>query len=203
MDTFEYGITEVFGGYTSGDNNFIDSSNRIRNCTTTVDIAGVDTILSIIKGDFPVSNVGGGAAAVVPVINTSPGGVDIDAADEFCYVHIPLPMETQQIVRIKLWAYSNVIEATNNMLLRIVVHGAGSSELWSGNAVDVVDHPSEEEGAIVQYDVLHWVIDATDDAQIGTLAAQDLVELMAVGEGASAPDIATDALFGGWEIEYV
>ncbi|GAH11390.1 unnamed protein product [marine sediment metagenome] len=89
------------------------------------------------------------------------------------------------------------------MLLRIVAHGAGSSELWSGNAIDVTDHPSVEEGAIVQYDVIHWVIDVGDDAQLGTLAASDFVELLAVGEGVVGADIATDALFGGYNIEYV
>jgi len=29
------------------------------------------------------------------------------------------------------------------------------------------------------------------------------MEILAVGEAAAAPDIATDALFGGYEIEYV
>ena len=164
---------------------------------------GTDTKLATISGEFPLSNVGGGAAAVAPVINTTPGGVDIDANDEFAHAKIPLQMEVQQVVRIKIWAYSNVIEAANNMLLRIVAHGAASSELWSGNPIDVINHPSEETGGIVVTDVIHWLIDATDDAQVGTLAAQDLVELMAIGEAAVAPDIATDALFGGYEIEYV
>jgi len=165
--------------------------------------AGTDTILPTISGEFPLSNLGGTATAVAPVINTSPGGIDIDAADEFAHVKVPLPTEIQQVVRIKIWAYSNVIEATNNMLLRIVAHGAGSSELWSGNAIDVADHPSVEEGAIVQYDVIHWVIDVGDDAQIGTLAAQDLLELLAIYNAASAPDIATDTLIAGYNIEYV
>lgn len=163
---------------------------------------GTGTILPTIDGEF--NKFGGGSAGITaPVINTSPGGIDIDADNEFCYVDIPLPTEIQQVVRIKIWAYSNVIEADNNMLLRIIAHGATSSELWSGNPIDVVNHPSEETGGIVQFDVIHWVIDASDDAQVGTLAAQDLVELMAVGEAAVAPDIITDALFGGWEIEYV
>ena len=121
----------------------------------------------------------------------------------FVFVDIPLSLEIQQVIRIKIWAYSNVIEAANNMLLRIVAHGAASSELWSGNAIDVANHPSEETGGIVQYDVIHWIIDAGDDAQVGTLLGGDLMELMAIGETALAPDIATDALFGGYEIEYV
>lgn len=168
----------------------------------TVTDTGTNNKFTTVKGDF--TQYGGGSAGwTAPVINTSPGGIDIDANDEFAYAHIILPQEVQHVIRIKYWAYSNVIEATNNMLLQLNAHGATSSEAWSGNAIDVVNHPSEETGGIVVGDVIHWLIDASDDAQIGTLAAQDLVELMAVGEGASAPDIATDALFGGWEIEYV
>ena len=164
---------------------------------------GTDTKLATIKGGFPLSNVGGGATAVTPVINTSPGGVDIDADNEFAHIRIILPAEVQHVVRIKIWAYSNVIEATNNMLLRIVAHGAGSSELWDGTPIDVVEHPSVEEGGIVQYDVVHWAIVYSDDAQVEALIGQDLVELLAVGEAAADSDITTDALFGGWEIEYV
>ncbi len=171
--------------------------------TAVVRLLGAHNKFATVNGSFPLSNVGGGAVAVAPVINTSPGGIDIDAANEFAHVKVPLPTEVQQVVRIKIWAYSNVIEATNNMLLRIVAHGAGSSELWSTNPIDVPDHPSEEEGTIVQYDVIHWVIDVGDDAQIGTLAAQDLLELLAVYNAVVGADIATDALFVGYEIEYV
>ena len=69
--------------------------------------------------------------------------------------------------------------------------------------IDVTNKESVETGGIVANDVIHWVFDASDDAQIGTLAGADYVEIMAVGEAAAAPDIATDALFGGYELEYV
>lgn len=200
LDNDGYGINIVLAtnvGTLAKDNDLSGNGNGPLNDD------GIGTKLAIVKGSFPMSNVGGGTAAVAPVINTSPGGIDIDANDEFTHVKIPLPAEAQQVVRLKVWAYSNVIEATNNMLLRIVAHGAGSNELWSGNAIDVANKPSVEEGGIVQYDVIHWVIDVNDDAQIGTLTAQDLIEFLVVGEAASAPDIATDALFGGYEIEYV
>ncbi len=188
----------------AGTDEIIIGYNRTINVPVVlIDGAGGIVRLPTISGEFPLSNVGGGAAAVAPVINTSPGGIDIDAVNEFAHAKIPLPTEIQQVVRIKIWAYSNVIEAANNMLLRIVAHGAGSSELWSGNAIDVPDHPSEETGGIIQYDVIHWVIDVGDDAQVGTLAAQDLLELLAVFNAVVGADIATDALFGGYNIEYV
>ncbi|KKM99102.1 hypothetical protein LCGC14_1151330, partial [marine sediment metagenome] len=194
----DYGISTA----AVADSNFVQDNTLEGNTLGPFNDLGTGTKLATEKGSF--EKFGGGSAGIIaPVINTSPGGIDLDGNDEFCYDTITLPAKLQQVVRIKIWAYSNVIEAANNMLLRIVAHGAASSELWSGNAVDVPNHPSEETGGIVQYDVIHWSIDATDDAQIGTLSGQDLVELMAVGEVAGAPDIATDALLGGWEIEYV
>lgn len=163
---------------------------------------GVGTILETLQGEF--DKYGGGSGGLTaPVINTSPGGIDIDADDEFCYAYVTLPMHLQKVIRIKLWAYSNVVEATNNMLLRLVAHAGGSSEQWGTEAIDVANEESIETGGIIANDVLHWVFDASDDSDIGDLAAQDYVEIMAVGEAAGAPDVATDALFGGWEIEYV
>ncbi len=161
---------------------------------------GTDTKLATLQADF-VHAVGG--AFVDPVINTSPGGIDLDADGEIAMCHIKLPPELQLVVRIQIWAYSNVIEAVNNMLLQFNIHGATSSELWNTHSIDVADHPSEETGGIVVGDVIHWIIDATDDADVAALAACDKLEILAVGEGASAPDIATDALFGVALIEYV
>jgi len=181
--------------------NYVYDNTFTGNGTAPINDAGAGTRLMTVKGDFPLSNIGGGAGTTAPVINTTPGGVDIDANDEFCYVHITLPERLHQVVRIKLWAYSNVIEA-DAMRLRVVAHGATDNEAWSGNAVDVADHPSESSNFAAN-DVVYWLVDAGDDAQIGTLAAQDLVELMAVGEVAGGADCATDALFGSWEIEYV
>lgn len=165
------------------------------------DVSG-DTIMHEVSGDF-VQFGGGSGGWTAPVINTSPGGIDIDANDEFAYAHRALPRSVQQIVRITVWGYSNVIEAVNNMLLRINANGGGSSEPWNTEPIDVANKPSVEEGGIVQYDVLHWVINATDDADLGDLAGADYLEILAIGEGVSAPDIATDALLGGYVIEYV
>lgn len=175
--------------------------NRFYNLTRQYLLdSGTGTILPTIKGEF--NKWGGGSDGLTPpVINTSPGGIDIDGNDEFCYTDIPLPTEIQQVVRIKIWAYSLFDEA-DQMRLRIVAHGATGSEQWNLNPIDVPDHPSVD-SAIAVNDVVHWMIDANDDAQVGTLAAQDFVELMAVGEVAGNGDCATDALFGGWEIEYV
>ncbi|GAG97240.1 unnamed protein product, partial [marine sediment metagenome] len=89
-------------GISGGDNNLIDGNIFVNNDAYGVDIAAgcnynrvFDNILSgngsgpindasgtailpTISGDFPLSNVGGGAAAIAPVINTSPGGIDVD-----------------------------------------------------------------------------------------------------------------------------
>jgi len=183
-----------------GTDTHIRSCNFITNATRPIQDDKVNTDLPAIRGEFV--NYGGGSAGwVAPVINTSPGGIDIDADDEFAHTRRPLGAEIQQVVRIKIWAYTNILEA-DKMRLRIVAHGATDNEPWSGNAIDVPNHPSESSN-FAAGDVVYWLIDVTDDAQIGTLATQDYVELLAAGEVAGGADCATDALFGGVEIEYV
>jgi len=164
--------------------------------------AGTNTKLAVIHAEFTYWG-GGSGGYTTPGLGATPGGIDIDANDELAVSHRTLPLEVQQVVRIKIWGYSNVIEATNNMLLRIIVNGGTGNEQWNTNNIDVINHPSEETGGIVVSDVLHWMIDAGDDADIGNIIGGDLLEILAVGEAAVAPDIATDALFGAVEIEYV
>jgi len=175
--------------------------NKLVNCVVgCINDAGTGTMLDAIKGEF--NQYGGGSAGrVAPVINTSPGGIDVDANDEFVDARIPLGSDVQQVVRIVIWAYAQVDEA-DRMRLRIVAHGATDNEAWSGNPIDVANHPSESLN-FSNLDVIYWIIDATDDAQIGTLAANDYIELLACGEVAGNGDCATDALFGGYEIQIV
>jgi len=163
---------------------------------------GVDTILEKVEAEFTYWG-GGSAGYTAPVLTVTPGGVDIDANDELAVSHRILPLGVNQVVRVKIRAYSNVIEATNNMLLRIIINGCSSNELWDTHNIDVANHPSEEEGGLVAGDHIHWVIGATDDADISALLGGDLLEILAVGEVAIAPDIATDALIAEVEIYYV
>lgn len=197
---FQGGATTASISIASGASDCIVHPNQYSLDAAILEDDGVNTHLATISGEF--SRFGGGSAGQTdPVINTSPGGIDIDANDEFVFVDIPLKTEIQQIVRIKIWAYSNIVEA-DHMRLRIVAHGATGSEQWNLNPIDVPDHPSEDDTLAIG-DVVRWMIDVGDDAQIGTLAAQDLVELLAVGEAAGDGDSLTNALFGGWNIEYV
>jgi len=213
VKTQRYGIAE--NG--TVDYNIITGNNLVGNQTGSLLLLGthtkakdnkVDGTSSIVAGaeihvlPFVFVNHGGGSAGwVTPVINTSPGGIDIDANDEFAYAHTILPEETQQVIRIKIWAYTNILEA-DKMRLRIVAHGATDNEAWSGNAIDVANHPSESSNFAAN-DVIYWLIDSGDDAQIGTLTAQDYMELLVVGEAAGGDDCATDILLGGGEIEYL
>jgi len=168
---------------------------------------GTDTALPTLTFDF--TQYGGGSAGwTAPVITTSPGGIDIDADNEFCYCHVALPSEVRQVVRITVWAYSNTAwAATNvlNMLLRIVIAGGATAQAWNTDFIDIPNYPSEEDGSmgVAIDDVIHWTIDRTVDQTIDNLLNRDYLQVMAVGEAAVAPDLATDALFGGVEIEYV
>lgn len=167
--------------------------------TACINDAGTDSRLPTLPPKDFIYWGGGSAGYTVG----NPSGIDIDANAELAVCHFPLPLEVQQVVRVKIWAYSNVAEANNNMLLDIRVTGGGSGESWNTEDATVANHPSEETGGIAINDVIHWIIDATDDTDIGDLRGGDYLEIKAVGEAAVAPDIATDALFGGVEIEYV
>ena len=159
------------------------------------------TMLPYIEGTFPVSNIGGGATVRVPVINISYGGVDLDANNEFTYVYRLLPTRLYKVLFIDIWAISNRTE-TDRMRLQIVAHGATDNEWHLGNAIDVPNHPSETVDFLAS-DVIHWRIDVSDDAQVGTLQGLDYVELMAVGEVAGGVDLGTDATFGVYVITYI
>jgi len=192
----QYGIYETG----TSDNNVIQNNEIRGSATTDCVIIGVSTAVHT-KSFMFVYPAGGSAGWTAPVVNTSPGGIDIDANGEIAFATITLPNEVQQVIRIKIWAYSNVLEA-DAMRLQIVAHGATDNEAWNGNPIDVADHPSESSNFAAN-DVIYWLIDASNDAQVGTLAAQDYVEVLAVGEVAGGADCATDALFGGVEIDYV
>ncbi|GAI85278.1 unnamed protein product, partial [marine sediment metagenome] len=61
---------------------------------------------------------------------------------------------------------------------------------------------SEEIGFVIG-DVIHWVIDATVEAEIGALLGGDNFELKVMHEAAVPDDVETDAVFRVVEIEYV
>lgn len=208
----------VCGNYTSGgtvgdviisnancNNNDFSGGNSFMGTTFTD--GGTDTILPTLVFDF--THYGGGSAGwTSPIITTSPGAIDIDAVGEFAFCHVTLPAEVRQVLRISFWAYSNTAwAATNvlNMLLRVVVNAGTSTEAWNTHVIDVANHPSEEDGSegVAQFDVIHWIVDRGDDQDIDSFVGGDFLEIIAVGNGAVAPDLATDALFGGVEIEYV
>jgi len=196
-----------YGIYNLGTRNEFAKNILRGNTTGPFNDSGADTILETLVFDF-THHGGGSAGWTDPVIITSPGGIDIDSDNEFAYCHVTLPNEVQEVIRITIWAYSNTAwAATNvlNMLLRIVVAGGTTTEAWNVEFIDVPNHPSEEDGSqgIAVFDVIHWIIDVGDDADLGDLADRDYLQVMAVGEAAVAPDLATDALFGGVEIEYV
>jgi len=133
----------------------------------------------------------------------APSGVDVDANDEAAVGRRWLPLDVQEVLKIRIYGHSNVIEATNNMLLRIIANAGSSSEQWDAENVDVPNEPSIEEGGIIAKDVLSWIISKADDASLGNFVGGDFVQIMAVGEAAVAPDIGTDALFGEAVIEYI
>jgi hypothetical protein len=116
---------------------------------------------------------------------------------------VTLPPDCLEVIRISVYATSNVVEAANNMTLRIFGYAGSSSEGYGAEYVNAENVKSVEEGGIVADDRVHWVIDKSDDADIADLAAGDVLQLYAAGEVADAPDIATDCLMQTFLIEYL
>ena len=193
---FAYGIEEV----APSDYNVI-KGNRFRYISTApVSISGAHTILESKPFRFTEAVTGS-------IVTTSPIGIDVDAIGEEALTWGQLPLEVQQVVRIKIWAVATgaPIGAGGQMHLEVTFNAGGSLEDYNlaGNSWNITDHDSEEADYAANK-VVHWVI---KDGDVGdkllNLLGGDSFELKAIGEGGADPDGATDAVFGTIEIEYV
>ena len=131
----------------------------------------------------------------------SPKGWEIDAAGEWAIALGQLPLKLRRVVRIKIWAVSNVLEA-DHMRLEININAGASNEPYTTEAIAVANKPSETSNFAVN-DVIYWEIDPSDDPDIGDLAGGDSLGIKVLHEAAGDGDIATDAVLRCVEIEYV
>lgn len=129
-------------------------------------------------------------------------GWEIDVADEFAIGLTQMPLECQQVVKIKIWAVGLASPAAGKeMLVDILANAGGSDETYTTEAISVASKKSVETAFAVN-DVIHWMIDPTDNADIGHILGGDSVEVK-VKYRAGNGDVETDAVFRAVEIEYV
>lgn len=133
----------------------------------------------------------------------SPKGWEIDLDAEWAIALGQLPLELQEVVRIKLWAVGLAAPGVGNkMRLEVLIDAGQSDEVFTAEVISVVDKPSNETNFAVN-DVISWTLTSADDTDIGDLVGGDNTEVKAKHEAAGDGDIATDAVFRVVEIEYV
>lgn len=201
--------------------------NRI-NCVTGVccrDATTVDTIMfdnnfngcanpvifgaagpTIIVPTLVLPFIEGGNAAGIQVAqfihaDASPKGWEIDAANEWAITYGQLPRKVERILLIKVWAVGLAAPGANNqMLLDFLWYAGGSGESIGLNGEEYVNEESDQTNFGVN-DVISWTFMGT--WSIDQLRGGDNIGMKAKYNAASAPDIATDAVFRCVEIMYV
>jgi len=184
----------------TSDNNIIKNNRFYGNIVQCVQIIGANTILDQRSFQFTEPIVG-----VTSI--TSPTGVDVDAATEGALAWGQLPAESQQVVRIKVWAVATgtPIGAGGQMRLAATFNAGAANAAYNTatKSWTLANFDGEDADYIVD-DVVHWVI---EDADVGTellnLVAGDSFEFFALYNAGADPDGATDAVFRCIEIEYV
>ena len=173
--------------------------NRFYNCVANIIDTGTGTILATVRTNFLKEL--GPAAWVTTAAN--PMGIEVDAANEGALAKIKLPTDLQQVIRIKVWAISNITEA-DAMRLEVAAAAGGDNEAWNAETIAVADKPSTSTNFAVE-DVIYWTFTSADDADIGDLGPGDLLQWCIYYETAGGADCETDVLICGYvlEIEYI
>ena len=131
-------------------------------------------------------------------------GWEVDDAADWAEALGQLPLELQQIVRFKIWAVAlgAPIGGGGQMHLEINMNAGASNLAYTTEPVALANFDGEE-ADYVATDVVHWVVDSGDDADIGSMVGGMSIEIEVIYEVGAAPDGATNAVFRTVEIEYV
>ena len=134
-------------------------------------------------------------------------GWEINAEADMAVALGQLPLEVQQVVRIKIWAVALGAPAAagGQMHLDILFNAGGSLEAYNlaANSWTLANFDSEEEDYVAT-NVIHWkVTDAWVASELSALTGGDSFELKVNGGTEVSPDGATNATFRAIEVEYV
>lgn len=174
--------------------------NNKYSTVTPLSDTGTGTILASKTFQFTEPIIG----AIVVV---SPTGVDVDAATEGALVWGQLPIDVQQVMRIRVWAVATggPIGAGGQMHLAITFNAGAANATY--NTATKSWTLADFDGTDTDYvtnDVVSWVIvDANVGNELKNLVAGDSFEFFALYNAGADPDGATDAVFRCIEIEYV
>ena len=178
----------------------LSGGNNFESCGTPLVNGGTDTILASKPFQF-IKELNG------DYLTTSPTGIEIDADTEGAILQGHIPVEVQQVVRIRVFAVAldGPIDAGGQMHLEFTFNSGVPNAAYNTAATSwtLANHNSEEADYIAN-DVITWVV---EDADVGTellaLAAGNWFDLIVTHEAGADPDGATDAVFGSISLEYV
>lgn len=141
------------------------------------------------------------ATYVVPFSDGSDpqdSGYEIDAGGEFARAWLRLPAEVQQVMGMKVYARTVVLEA-DEMELEMVVLGGADNEPYNTHDGSIAQLDSVSANFAAD-DVIFW---RNTEAGVLALVGGDSVEVKVLHEAAQGANCATDAFFRTVEIEYV
>ncbi len=173
-------------------------NNQLRgNGTRGFNDAGTDTKLATLRKQFVQGTTFISA-------DGSAKGWEINAEADFAVALEQLPLEVQQVVRVKIWAVALGAPAGGGgqMHLDIVIQAGADDLAYTTENISLANFDSVTTD-YVNTDVVHWSVDSGDDANIDTLVGGMSLECKVNGGTAVAPDGATNATFRVMEIEVV
>jgi len=125
-------------------------------------------------------------------------GYLIDLDTEFARAWLRLPIEVQQVVRMKIYARAAAASGTT-MALEINVNGGADNEPFNAHATAAPNTPSTSSNFAAN-DVIFWTLSS---AEIVALLGGDSVEVKVLHEAANAGGVITNAYLRTVEFEYV
>jgi parallel beta-helix repeat protein len=138
---------------------------------------------------------------VVPFVDGSDpqdSGYLIDADTEYARSYLRLPEKVNQVMSMKVYARSVVLEA-DAMRGEFKVYGGADNEAYNTHDGSVADHPSTSSNFAAD-DVIFWTLVT---AGVLALLGGDSVEVKVLHEAAGGDDCATEAYFRTVEIAFV
>jgi len=125
-------------------------------------------------------------------------GFEIDIGGEFARAYAFIPLEVQQVLRMKIYARSVVLEA-HAMHLEVNMNAGASNEAFNTHAAALANQDSTTTNFAAD-DIIYWTI---TDAAVLALLGGDSVEIQCNFEDAVGDDCATDAFLRTVSFEYV
>lgn len=128
-------------------------------------------------------------------------GWEIDANTEYAVAQASLEDYINQVVRLRIKAVSIVAEA-DAMRLQIDGFAGADNEAEGTETITIADKPSATTNFSAN-DYIHWLLTASDDADIDDIVGGDTVQIKVQHEAAGGADCATDAVFQTLEIDVI